>query len=296
MSDVDLRVISLGAGVQSTTLYRMAAHGLLTPKPDVAIFADTQQEPRWVYENLERLAKDHGETIPIDVATAGDLGAAVRHGINTTGGRFASVPFWVAGEDGKEAPGRRQCTREYKIDVVKGRIRELLGLQPRQPAKGRFRVEEWVGISLDEADRAKPSRYEWITTRHPLLEPGVMMRRQDCVAWLVSNDYPVPQKSACVFCPYRGPEEWLDWKRNRPELFAEACDWDDAIRSTGTMRGMARPQYVLRRLVPLREITEEDLERWGKEVARRRALKASRGYQLGLDDYFAEECEGMCGT
>lgn len=34
-------VLSLGAGVQSTTLYLMFAKGLLTPQMDCAIFADT---------------------------------------------------------------------------------------------------------------------------------------------------------------------------------------------------------------------------------------------------------------
>ena len=36
-----LRVISLGAGVQSTTMALMAAHGEIGPMPDCAIFADT---------------------------------------------------------------------------------------------------------------------------------------------------------------------------------------------------------------------------------------------------------------
>jgi hypothetical protein len=36
-----LRVLSLGAGVQSTTLALMAAHGEIGPMPDCAIFADT---------------------------------------------------------------------------------------------------------------------------------------------------------------------------------------------------------------------------------------------------------------
>lgn len=40
-----LRVLSLGAGVQSTTLALMAAHGEIGPMPDCAIFADTGWEP-----------------------------------------------------------------------------------------------------------------------------------------------------------------------------------------------------------------------------------------------------------
>lgn len=37
-------ILSLGAGVQSTTLLLMALHGELEPIPDCAIFADTGAE------------------------------------------------------------------------------------------------------------------------------------------------------------------------------------------------------------------------------------------------------------
>lgn len=46
MSEPKLRVLSLGAGVQSTTLALMAAHGEFEQMPDCAIFADTGWEPR----------------------------------------------------------------------------------------------------------------------------------------------------------------------------------------------------------------------------------------------------------
>ena len=40
-SEIRLRALSLGAGVQSTTMALMAAHGEIGPMPDCAIFADT---------------------------------------------------------------------------------------------------------------------------------------------------------------------------------------------------------------------------------------------------------------
>ena len=49
----DLRAISLGAGVQSSAMYLMACEGEFGKLPDVAIFADTQSEPPWVYEHLD---------------------------------------------------------------------------------------------------------------------------------------------------------------------------------------------------------------------------------------------------
>ena len=43
-----IRIISLGAGVQSTVMALMAAKGEITPMPDCAIFADTGYEPEGV--------------------------------------------------------------------------------------------------------------------------------------------------------------------------------------------------------------------------------------------------------
>ena len=47
--------LSLGAGVQSSTLALMYATGELTPMPEAAIFADTQAEPQSVYDWLDWL-------------------------------------------------------------------------------------------------------------------------------------------------------------------------------------------------------------------------------------------------
>jgi hypothetical protein len=52
-----LRLLSLGAGRQSTTLLLLSALGEL-PKLDGAIFADTGWEPEAVYEHLDRLERE----------------------------------------------------------------------------------------------------------------------------------------------------------------------------------------------------------------------------------------------
>ncbi len=87
----DLVALSLGAGVQSTTLALLAVEGTL-PKPDVAIFADTGWEPRRVYEHLERIGNvltDAG--IELLKVSNGNLR---EDAINPTH-RYASVPYFV---------------------------------------------------------------------------------------------------------------------------------------------------------------------------------------------------------
>lgn len=64
-SPIRRRVLSLGAGVQSTTLALMAAHGHFRPV-DCAIFADTSWEPAAVYEHLNVL------TFLVHIVSAGN--------------------------------------------------------------------------------------------------------------------------------------------------------------------------------------------------------------------------------
>ena len=250
----DLRYISLGAGVQSSCMLLMSLEGAkmgrglpdeeyisagVLPPVDFCVFADTQSEPDTVYEWLEELKKLCGDYIPIRTPTEGSLRDAVIRATQPEAPRFASVPFWVMGEDDREAPGRRQCTREYKIDVVKRDVREVLGLKKGQRAQGKYVVEGWVGISLDEASRAKPSRYPWIVNRWPLLY-DIPMRRNQCIDWMESRGYGRPAKSACNFCPYRTLEEWRRLREESPEAFEDACDVDTKIRINGPLRGMQK--------------------------------------------------------
>jgi hypothetical protein len=45
----------------------------------------------------------------------------------------------------------RQCTHDYKVIPIQKKIRELLGIKPRHRVKKGQLVEQWIGISTDEA-------------------------------------------------------------------------------------------------------------------------------------------------
>ena len=64
---IRLRVLSLSAGVRSTTLALMAAHGEVGPMPDCAVFADTGLEPRAVYDHLAWLMSPNVPPFPVYV-------------------------------------------------------------------------------------------------------------------------------------------------------------------------------------------------------------------------------------
>jgi hypothetical protein len=77
------------------------------------------------------------------------------------GKRHASIPVFVKNPDGSQGRIKRQCTKEYKIEVVERIIRRLvLGLKPRQRAPRKLAIEHWFGISTDEARRMSyPGRW-----------------------------------------------------------------------------------------------------------------------------------------
>src|SRR4249920_1353278 len=118
-----LRVISLGAGVQSTTMALMAAHGEIGPMPDCAIFADTGWEPKAVYDHLHWLISPNVLPFPVHRVNAGDLRQDILNHSNTTGGRFAVVPWHMRMPNGDDAMGRRQCTKEYKLTPLRRKVR-----------------------------------------------------------------------------------------------------------------------------------------------------------------------------
>lgn len=273
-----LRIISLGAGVQSSTMFLMACQGELTPKPDAAIFADTQWEPKEVYIWLAELAKigaTHG--IPIIQATKGnireDMLRATARGTHAEGRRAASMPLYTSSGHGQEGMIRRQCTREYKIEVVEKEVRRLLGLKRRDVAKAGS-AQVWLGISVDEASRMRTSKKHWYTNYYPLIfdrEPA--MTRKDCMNWLERHGYPIPRKSACLGCPYHSASEWREIKKD-PQEWADVTDFDEGIRNRGGHRGQL---YLHRTCKPLAEVDFSTLEERG---------------QLN----WINECEGMCGV
>lgn len=202
-----MRLLSLGAGVQSTTLAMMSTDGTL-PKVDGAIFADTGWEPQRVYEHLDRLeAVLTAAGIPLHRVSSGNLRADAIDPAH----RYASVPYFVRNPDGSDGMGRRQCTSEYKLAPINRKVRELLGAAPpdfRRVPKGNH-AEQWIGFSADEVGRVSDKDgVSYVTKRYPLIEMG--MDRKACTRWLEARGWTKVAKSACIGCPYHGNAQWRE--------------------------------------------------------------------------------------
>lgn len=241
------KILSLGAGVQSSTLLLMSlADGALEP-PDHAIFADTGWEPGAVYEWLDWLTTEVRGRVPIHRVSAGNI----REQILAKNTRYASPPFHLKNLNGKKGMTRRQCTKGYKIEPIERKVRELVGLRPRQRAGVGVRVERWFGISLDEIYRMRNPALSWQTYRYPLIDAG--MTRDACLRWMEAHGYPKPPRSACLGCPFHNDNEWRHIRDNDPVGWADAVDFDKRIREVG-LKGLKAIPFVHPSLVPLSEV------------------------------------------
>lgn len=265
-----LRAISFGAGVQSTTMLFMAAEGMIGPMPDVALFADTGDEPVEVYDHLKRI-QARALPFPVEIVSAGSIreqmlgwSAGVHKHAN---GR---PPLFVKHANGKVGQTRRQCTQDWKIVPLERRVRELVGIKRGSPGPATPVVEQWIGISTDEIGRLKAARRRWLHNRHPLIEAN--MDRRACSDFLASRGVKAP-RSACRICTFRSDLEWRHLKES-PDDFEAACEVDDSLRSGDfALRGAA---YLHRSGVALRDV---DFSK----------PKSDQFSWLG-------ECEGVCGV
>jgi hypothetical protein len=278
-----IHILSLGAGVQSSTLAIMAARGEVPGYPllSAAIFADTQDEPASVYRWLDWLESEIQRSpypFPIYRVTAGRLSERATFMRRTKDGRAYSrtdIPFYgMTAEGDKTKFMSRACTYDFKIAPILRKARELGGIKRGQKTVG---VVQWIGISLDEVHRMKPSRDLWAKCVWPLVDLG--MRRGECIAWMERNGYPKPPRSSCVFCPYHSDAEWRRLKTEEPEAFAAAVVFEKAVqeskRNSDNIRSIP---FLHKSCQPIETVdfsSEED-----------------RG-QLSL---FGNECTGMCGV
>lgn len=203
------RFLSLGLGVQSSTILFLIEHGLVEPV-DVALFADTRHESTATYEWLAYLKQTIKKT-DIRVVDAGDLlEVQTTPKINKKTKKpyyRRLIPLFVHGTQ-KGKIGRiqtRGCSLEFKRKPLMRIQKELSGARYGQ---------NWVaadvlfGISTDEASRMRDSDVPWIRNCYPLID--LNMSRQDCIKWLEDKKIPIPPRSSCIFCPFHTLDEWRE--------------------------------------------------------------------------------------
>lgn len=286
--------VLLGAGVQSSTIVEMIVLGELE-KPEAVIFADTGNEPPWVYEQVAYLRKRlEGINIPLVLVENGHIIDDLRLALK----RFASMPLYTLSRKGKKGMLRRQCTNEYKIVPADNYVKNWMienehGKWSKPDKNGRIRrlihprkaVRYWYGITTEESFRMAKS-HSWRLNHYPLIEKK--MSRTDCVKWLTEHSLPIPKKSSCIVCPYHGDEFWFMLYKDEPDVFEFACKFDDSLRDPDSDYYFQRSRdsvYLHKSCKPLREIDFETLMDKKKRDALKLELVLSR--PCGFDGGFS---------
>jgi len=289
MNTNPLNILSLGGGVQSSTILLMSLHGELPPL-DYVIFADTGWEPAGVYRQIDYLEqKCATANVPFLRVTRGNIRRDLLECDNKRVGRIGQPPYFVKTDDPTDAGGMlwRECSSEYKIKPIVAAVRYILGYEKGQRIPPGVRIHQWLGISFDERHRIKDSKKHYIKNVFPLVDVdqdykrlgwGRVLSRSGCIEWLENNRYQQPPKSSCIGCPYHSDRYWSEMKEKTPQEFADAVEVDHHIRNT--IPGVAGKSYMHSSFSPLEQVDFTTEVNDGQLTA------------FGLDG----ECDGVCGT
>lgn len=202
------------------------------------------------------------------------------------------VPMEWRTVQGAQRLGRilRQCTPKYKVDPLSRKLRELcdapiwnegckfceetgIRVAPwsgiRGPCSlcrgsgvrrrvGRMptgvHVEQWIGFSIDEWERATTVGFpQYVTVRWPLMEKK--WTRQKCNEWMAERGWSGVSKSACIGCPFHDDETWLEMADYRPKQFAALVEYDAKLRQGDN--GLRAQRFLHEARLPLDEAVEQ---------------------------------------
>lgn len=275
---------SFGGGVQSTAIALRLIHEPEAFKelglPRLIIFADTGAETHQTYSHValifeQLLAVGYQIAIVKARDKTGNESSILDNPIRGRMG-ISTPPYFTKNDNGEKGLLRRQCTREYKINPIQKQIRQELGYKFRQRIP-KYSVNVWLGISIDEAHRMTISQDKWAVNIYPLIEWG--WDRSKCANYCNKKlGYSVP-KSACFFCPFTHPSEWIRKKQQEPKNFKLAVDFDKRIRNLTTSGGITQPVFIHPSCIPLDEVVPNQML-----------------LLLGADYGFGNECTGHCGV
>lgn len=252
-----LRAFSFGGGVQSHAVLVLQALGKLPVSYDVFFFSNVGHDS----ENPETLAYLEQYTRPFCAQHGIELVELRRvkrgHGEVTLVEEifYQQRSIIIPAHFGTGGYGNRNCTTDFKVRVIDRFIRNakyhyaVIGLGISVDEYARARSTEWhhhegqdyeddvpqyVQASFLPAEPQQPKKPSsprdigfWKRREYPLIE--LRLSRDACHRIIEEAGLPVPPKSSCFFCPFKRPNEWINLKRERPDLFGRAVEIEAAI-------------------------------------------------------------------
>ncbi|MHC1730453.1 MAG: hypothetical protein AB9888_00245 [Bacteroidales bacterium] len=206
-------VWSYGGGTQSAAIAVMILKGEL-PRPDYAIMADTTYEMTETWDYLNTVVQPALNLIGLEIVI-------VPHSYSMYDlyqNDYLVIPSYTT-QNGKVGKKPTHCSGFWKMKAIRKWLRE----------QGVKACETWIGISVDEAERMKPSDVQWNTNVYPLIDMKSANRSQ-CYQIIKDFGWPKPPKSHCWMCPNMGLSGWQYLRKEYPQDFQKAIDFENRIR------------------------------------------------------------------
>lgn len=260
----EYHILSWGGGTQSTALMLKFLNGEVKDqsgnpiKLDYIFFADTNNEPEMVYNQVYKvkkyiqdtyqqeiiITKRNEELLPdeeaIRLIQSGDLD---RYRTSKYADLFQShvlffkgllksvdvMPFWTrdkrTGKVGKTST--KACTIEFKINQVMREFRKQEGIKRIDAFK--YKLHMYIGFSVDEFQRSKPSFFSHTENRFPLIEMN--LTRDDCINYVEKEIGFRPISSVCNMCYANDIDRLYSVFQQDPEGWKKLLILDEAMRN-----------------------------------------------------------------
>ena len=235
-----MKILSFGAGMQSTALALMSCQNAtaetpvfpLVPVYDDVVFCDLGMEPPWVIKQVEftrRACEEAGIHFTV-------LKSPLHEDFMQNFGerRTISIPWWTVKEDGHKSRMPRNCTLDYKVNVISKYVRwELLGYKKGQRLREEDKKahEMHMGFSYEEKRRCKESPNPMFINRFPLVD--MQLVRADNYAYIRDVWGLETKASACTFCPFHRNYFFQYLKENEQEEYRRLIEVDELLRVKG---------------------------------------------------------------
>ena len=264
-----MKILSCGAGMQSSALHLMSCENALAkirgeppvwpqvPIYDISIFCDLGFEPPWVKKQVEFLANaGHSCGVPL-VSLDSPLYTDFMENFGER--RTISIPWWTIKEDGHKSKMPRNCTIDYKVELISKYVRwELLGYKKGQRLREEDKKahEMHMGFSAEESRRCKESPNPMFVNKFPLV--GMGLTRADNFAYIKDVWGLETKASACSFCPFHKNYFFKFLRENEPEQYSQVVGVDELLRDKNPKPPMDSDLFISRSRKRLMDLTDED--------------------------------------
>lgn len=232
-----LKIFSYGGGVQSNAVLVLAAQQRVFY--DAFVFANVGEnaENPATLDYIENYAKPYAAQAGIpfyEVKKTNRKGEIVDlYDYTMSSARSIPIPVIMPSSG---AFANRACTFDWKIAQIdkwaksRGATRWITGLGISMDEITRMRSEQWQQMGKSERFKKR--------VEYPLID--LRFNRGMCQKIIQQAGLPLPPKSSCFFCPFKKRNEWIEMKREKPDLFAKAVALDEKLAERFKRLGRGR--------------------------------------------------------